>query len=182
MEGLDWGSVADWAAAIASFLASVTALYLARSADRVKLEGFFGLRMLIAGDGTPPPFPELVMVRVTNVGRRTAKVTTIAIRTGLPGLRYTRFKRRFAIIPVWDRGLSHPLPTALADGESGQWSIQLDEQDWIKEICDKEFASSWLDVETFRVEVHTSNGGALVLKPEGSLKQRMHAARLSARA
>lgn len=176
MKGLDWGSIADWAAAIASLGASITALWLARAAERIKLEGFFGLRDLISS-GEPEQFPELVVVHVTNKSMRTAKVSTIAIRTGLPVLR-GRFKRRFAIIPVWDATISKPLPTVLDDGDTAQWCIRLDEKDWLGDLCGpQKFVTDWLGVETFRLEVHTRNGGKLVLKPEEPLKARMHEAR-----
>lgn len=163
-QGIQWGSVADWASAFGSVLASITALYLARASTRIKLKGFFGMRLLV-GHGRIGP--DLIALHVTNIGTRTTKITTISIRSGL-------LKKRHAIIPNWDERYSSQLPVVLEDSQTANWSFELDEQhSWIRDIC-KGFAPTWLAVETFRVDVHTSNGGLLVLRPEESMRKRMH--------
>ena len=41
---IEWGSVASWVSGLGSFAAVATALYLSRDAQRVKLNGYCGLR------------------------------------------------------------------------------------------------------------------------------------------
>jgi hypothetical protein len=175
-ESINWGSVADWVAAAASFIASVTALYLASAAGKIKLRGSFGLRVIISHI---TPRPELVMVQVTNTGTRSTIVKMLGIRVGI-------WKwRRFAVIPNWDSQYSSPLPKALDDGEDASWGIELNAPaggtNWLEDLCGDGFVKSWLDVETFRLQVHTSNGGTHSIQPEKALRQRMHAARQRAR-
>lgn len=165
---INWGSVADWVSGLGSVAASITALYLARSSDRIQLEGSFGVRMLVGGRG---PTRDLVSVRITNTGRRATIVSTLAIRTG------RRFrKKRYAIIPLWDPGISHTLPTTLQDGDEAAWFIGLEDNDkWLRDLCsgDEPFVRTASDVETFCLEVHTRNGGMLALQAEKSLRERL---------
>jgi hypothetical protein len=167
-QGINWGSVADWASAVGSIAASITALYLARASTKIRLKGYLGLRVVV---GTGAVGPELVFLNVTNVGTRSTKVTTIAVRTGL-------LKKRRALMPNWGGPFSHPLPKVLNDAEEAGWSIELDKDDtWFMRMTG--FASTWWDVETFRMDVHTSNGGLLTLRPEKAMRERMHKARLT---
>jgi len=167
---INWGSVADWAAAAASFLASVTALYLAGAADRVKLRGVWGIR-LVLGDGGPAGKspPELLYVRVTNTGRRSAKITHTAIRWGF-------IKRHHGLIIRWGSEYSNPLPVVLHDGEEAGWGVELRarQDDWIRDQLFKEATPSWLDVHATRFIIHTSAGARLVIKPERALLNRLH--------
>lgn len=166
-ENINWGSVADWASAVGSVAASITALYLARQTAGIHLEGYFGLRITIGGGA---PIEHLVMLHVTNTGTRSTRVTHIALRVGLPP------RRRYALIPNWAPGVSSPLPATLNDGETAQWCVMLDDTDWLGKLCSGEggFVKTWLEVETFRIEVLSTNGAKLLLKPEAALKKRMH--------
>jgi hypothetical protein len=49
---INWGSVADWVSGLGSFSAVIVALYLSRSAQRVRLRGYCGLRVILGG-GSP---------------------------------------------------------------------------------------------------------------------------------
>lgn len=165
-DSINWGSVADWAAAFASAGASLVALYLAREANRIKWQGSAGINVIVGGGKHSP---DLVNVRVTNVGARPINVQMVSIRCGL-------FKKRYGFIPVWDPLISSAIPTALADGQSAQWSIALDEKpDWIEQLCrgDEPFVRSRLDVITFRFEVHASTGTVLALRPRRTMRHRL---------
>lgn len=169
---INWGSIADWASAVGSLSASVTALYLARSADRIDLRGFLGVRTVLAQAAYEPEF-EIATVRATNMGRRGTTVTTLAWRTG-----FGRTKR-YAVVLKWDERISDRVPKLLNDGESGMWSVELKERDaWLRDLCtgQEPYLRNRWDVLTLRFEIQTSNGGRLVLRPEKPLRQRIEAA------
>lgn len=167
MSEVNWGSVADWAAAAGSLFASVTALWLAKESTRVRIKGHFGIRVTV---GNGEIGPELAWLSVTNTGTRPVKITTIAIRTGVP------FNRRHAIVPTWESPFSSQLPVTLNDGESASWAIVLkDNNKWIRDLCSGFILSKW-DVKTFRVLILASAGSELRIVPETSLLERMQAA------
>jgi hypothetical protein len=166
MSQTNWGSVADWAAAVASAGASITALYLARRSDRIELKGYFGVRTLVGNGGIGPDY---VFINVTNVAPRSTRIQTISIHTG-----WWRIHRAQAIIPNWEPGVSSELPKTLGDGESAQWAVRLIENDkWLREII-SDFAKGWWGVETFRLQVHTTNGRSFSMRPEKAMRERMH--------
>jgi hypothetical protein len=90
LENVNWGSVADWVSGLGSVSAAIVALYLSRSAQRIKLRGYCGLRIRLAGESEPQ---ELVFVSVTNIGNRATVICNLAIRTGV-------WKKRVAIITM----------------------------------------------------------------------------------
>lgn len=49
--GITWGSIADWVSGLGSLFAGVIALYLARASERIRLNGYVGVRL--AGGGMP---------------------------------------------------------------------------------------------------------------------------------
>lgn len=158
---VNWGSVADWVSGIGTLSAVVTALYLARASQRVRLRGYCGHRVLIGGG---MPRKDLVSINVANVGNRSTVVNNIGIRVGL-------FKKRYAIITVVRDHHSDGIPRSLADGEQGHWGIPLDEKrSWITDLC-KDFIKSKRDVETMRIQIHTTNGGTTNIRPEKTLRQ-----------
>ena len=67
--------VGTWVAGLATFAAVVTSLYFARSAKKVRLKIFVGIRQLIRGDGSLGK--DYVCFNVTNVGERPVIITTI---------------------------------------------------------------------------------------------------------
>ena len=77
---IDWGSVADWVSGIGSFAAAIVALYVARSAQRVKLNGYCGRRLII---GVAQPQLDVFSVQITNISQRPTVVTNIGFTFGL---------------------------------------------------------------------------------------------------
>ncbi len=160
---VNWGSVAEWVSGIGSLAAVITALYLASSSRRVRLDGYCGLRRSIGGG---MPEAELLYINVRNIGSRSTIVNNIGIRIGL-------IKKRYAILaPPRDR-YSDGIPKALGDGEEAHWAIVLDEEDtWVKKLC-KGFVKSGIDVWTLRFQIHTTNGGSTNIRPEKELRDKI---------
>ncbi len=48
-----WMVVGTWVAGLATLLAVMTALYLAKNVEKVRLRIFVGIRMVVPGDGSP---------------------------------------------------------------------------------------------------------------------------------
>src|SRR5207248_1576250 len=101
-------SFAPWASALASSSAVVTALYLARRGDRIRLRVRCGIRVVIHQEAPPGPRAEYVNLEVTNVGRRTATIQTLFWTAG-----FFRKKQMVWIPPK--NVYSKPVPVTLAD-------------------------------------------------------------------
>jgi len=114
---IEWGSVADLVSGLDSLSAVIVALYLSNSAQRVKLRGYVGLRVLTIGE---EPMTDLVSLSVTNIGNRSTRINVISIAVGI-------FSKREAIIPITYSSLSSPMPCPLSDGEEAHWYIPLGE-------------------------------------------------------
>ena len=131
----DWrfiNTLAPWFSAIGTVSAVVTSLYLARRSDRQMLEVRAGLRTIAVVRGGSSgvkdyPFfvrpnvfsnqpPTVLMVSVTNIGRRTAHLAHIYWQVGRG--------RSFDGHPPRNE-LSFEFPIKLADGESAFYSWPL---------------------------------------------------------
>lgn len=156
MYQINWGSAADWAGAIGSVAAVVTALYLAGESRRIKLKGYCGIRSVLNNNSQR----EVIFLSVTNVGSRITVVNNIGIRTGL-------FRKRYGFVTFLRTGLSDGIPVEIADGKTAKWAIE-DPKKWVHELC-KGFVHSNLDARTFRFSVHTTLGTIKLIKPESNL-------------
>ncbi len=153
---INWGSVADWVSGLGSLSAAIVALYLAKSAERIRLRGYLGLRVVV-GQGMAPE--DLVFISVTNIGTRATVINNISMRVGW-------FKRRHAIIAVVKDQYSVGVPYSIADGQEGHWGIPLDkDKKWLVDLIDG-FVLNRSDVSSLRVFIHTNHGEALALRPE----------------
>ena len=158
---VNWGSIADWVSGLGSLSAVIVALYLSRSAQRVRLRGYCGLRVVIGG-GVPPQ--DIVSIRVTNIGNRGTIICNISMHVGL-------FKKRLAIITLTKDQYSVGIPYPLTDGQEGHWGIPLDDKkSWLVDLC-KDFVRTPWDVRTLRFQVHTTNGQHITLRPELPLRE-----------
>lgn len=146
---VNWGSVADWVSGIGSLSAVVTALYLSHWSQWVRLA--FSCRHM-AAIGTGIQSQDLVMFSATNIGSRSAVVRNITMRVGV-------FRPRHAVMMLHHRDLyCAGIPKPLADGESADWGIPLDdERTWIKDLSQDFVRTNW-DRFTLRFQIHTSNG------------------------
>ena len=165
---INWGSVADWVSGLGSLSAVVTALYLARAAQRIKIHGLCGHRVVVEQDQENK---ELISIFVTNTGTRPTVIKSIGLRFGL-------FQKRYAILKLQLDDYMDRMPKALGDGEQAHWGIPLDsERKWIDDLFVKDFAQSWFDVETMVLQIHTTNGGTHSFRPEKPLRTMIHAKR-----
>lgn len=153
---INWGSVADWVSGIGSLSAAMVALYLAKSAERIRLRGYCGLRVVV---GQGMALQDLVFISVTNVGARATVINNISMRVGW-------FKRRHAIITVVKDQYSVGVPYAIADGQEGHWGIPLDkDKKWLCDLIGG-FIVCRSDINSLRFFVHTNHGEAVALHPE----------------
>ena len=165
---INWGSVADWVSGIGSLSAVVAALYLARAAQRVKLHGLCGHRVMVEKGHENK---DLISIFVTNTGSRPTVIKSIGLRFGL-------FQKRYAVLKLQLDDYMDRMPKALGDGEQAHWGIPLDsERRWIDDLFIKDLAQSWLDIETMVLQVHTTNGGTFSFRPEKALRTMIHAKR-----
>lgn len=156
MYGVEWGSIADWVSGLGSLAAATVALYVAHSSQRVKLSGYADHRLII---GPGQPRVEVFGVSVTNTSQRPTVVTNIGFTFG-----FWRWKRH-GIITFMQNNFSHGIPKPLADGETGVWNVPLGhDHRWLRDLASK-FPVTWFLVYTWRVHVHTSNGGTTTLRP-----------------
>jgi len=162
MAEINWGSIADWVSGIGSLSAAAVALYLARKAEKIKLKGYCGLRVII---GQGMPHVDVLTISVTNIGTRSTIVNNIGLQVGKRG------KKRVAIINVVKDEYSMGVPYSLVDGQIAHWNIQLDtEKSWIKDLC-KDFITTKDDVNSLRFSVHTNHDENLLISPEDNLKK-----------
>ena len=113
---------ADWIrliAALGTWAAVVTALWLARRDRRVKLRVTAGQRMVVSSGG-----PNLVSIFVTNEAQRAVTVNAVGYRP--PG-RWSK-TGAFLVLPDPDYS-SGKLPTKLTDGDGAFYSIELEKFD-----------------------------------------------------
>ena len=161
MAEIAWGSFADWVSGIGSLAAAGVALYVANSAQRVKLKGYCGHRLII---GLAQPQEEVFSVQVTNVSQRPTVVTNIGFTFGL-----WRWKRHGILTFVQD-DIGHGIPKPLSDGETGNWNARLGSDNcWITNLV-AQFSITRFSVLTWRIHVHTSNGGTTTLRPEKNIR------------
>ena len=165
---INWGSVADWVSGIASFGAVVTALYLSKATQRIRLHGLCGHRIVVERGRENK---DLVSIFVTNIGTRPTVVKSIGLRFGL-------LRKRYAILKLQKDEYMDEMPRSLGDGEQAHWGIPLDEErKWIDDLFVKDFAKKWVDVETMVLQVHTTNGRTYSFRPEKALRAMIHAKR-----
>lgn len=163
-QDVQWGTVADWVSGIGSLAAAVVALYIAYDSKKVRLSGYAGHRTIIGGG---MPTIEVFTVSATNISQRPTTITNISFSMGL-----FRWKR-FGIITFVQSSFSHGIPKTLTDGDSGSWSAELGNQEqWLADLVAK-FKMRWIDAQTFRIYVHTSNGGSTRLVPEKAFRKMM---------
>lgn len=159
---LEWGSIADWVSGIGSLAAAVVALYVAHSSQRVQLRGYAGHRLII---GLGQPRVDVFSISATNVSQRPTVVTNIGFTFG-----FWRWKRH-GIIALAPDQFGHGVPKALTDGETGNWNIPLGPDNrWLRDLASK-FPVTWWAVCTWRVHLHTSNGGTTTLRPDKETRQ-----------
>ena len=157
-----WMVFGVWFAGLATLAAVIMALYFARSAEKVRLKIFVGIRQLIRGDGSPGE--DHVCFDVTNVGERPVIITTVGWVVG------KRKKRKYCIQPLFEPS-SQQCPVELTHGKQAMLMVVslARTPDWVRGF--KEFLDDTSDqsLKTLRAQVFTSVGQTFEIKPEGSL-------------
>lgn len=161
--------IGTWVAGIATLSAVLVSLHLARRSERLRLKVTAGLRLIIAGDGSPAE--EHVEIRVVNLGDRVVTVNTVGWRVG------KRKEARFCIQPVsgtW----TQDYPKQLAHGETGSFLVSFKATpNWMSNFAHgflRDLSESSLS--TLRVQVHTSLGQTIDAVPEKDLIGKLRAA------
>ena len=161
MPEVQWGSIADWVSGIGSLSAAIVALYVALSARRIKLQGYCGERLVL---GPSQPRVDVFSVSVTNISQRPTVITNIGFTFGI------WLWKKHGIITFMQNQHGHGIPKTLSDGETGNWNVPLGEdKKWLKDLAEKFSVSRFL-AYTWRVQVHTSNGGTTTLRPEKNIR------------
>jgi len=105
-------SFADWIAAFGTVSAVVVSLWLAARPDRLKLNVYAGIQVLIKPGSDHRS--RYVVITATHTGRRVVKVSNL-------GWRYRRGRKlnRHYLVQMTSQGdgLSSPLPVMLEDGQ-----------------------------------------------------------------
>ena len=70
-----WNAIGTWLAGIATVLAVIVALYLAKKSNKLRLKIQVGLREVVVGEGSPPK--QHVSFDVTNLGERPVAINSV---------------------------------------------------------------------------------------------------------
>lgn len=156
--------LANWLSAFGSIAAACVALYLANKSGKPSAAVRVGHRIIIAGDGSGPPYPEYVVFNIVNTGDRPIRVSQIGWRIGL-------FRKRYAV-QLYDQHQSSRLPIELTHGQEASWFVplQASEEPWTeyfaKGMLMPDHKTSLL---TIRAQVFTSVGHVFEVRPEKNL-------------
>lgn len=163
-----WNAVGTWVAGIATFAAVLVSLHLARRSERIRLQVFAGLRLVIRGDGTPPE--EHLNIGVTNLGDRSVTVNTVGWAVG------KRKQRRHCIQTVSGPWTAQ-YPIELAHGKNASFMVSFNHTPaWLTEFANG-FLKSDKELDTLVAQVHTSVGQTIEVKPEKGLVERLRKTR-----
>lgn len=140
--------LAAWLGAIATFMAVLTSLHLARRDSRVALKVCADIAYVLGSNPAKP----YVMISVVNVGRQIVKVTSVGWCIGK-----RKKDRLFFVQPAGPSdGISSPLPIILEHGHDARWFLPAD--DWMADVHLLKDRSGTTDLDSFRVVAHSSVG------------------------
>ena len=164
-----WNAVGTWLAGVATFLAVLVSLYLARKGDAVNIKANVGVRLVFAGDGSDAE--EHVGFGIVNLGYRPVNVVSIGWSVGKGK------SKRFCMQSVAGQ-YTHQYPKVLAHGEQALFMVSFKAApNW-----PKEFAMGFIEdvgeqnFKTLRAQINTSIGKAIEVVPEKSLLERLRVA------
>lgn len=155
---------ASWFAALGTFLAVVTSLYLARRDMVIRLAVNAGIRKIVLSGQPIVSGQDVVSINVTNVGRRGASVTGIFWKAGI--LRPDFFEQ---VPPA-----SIQLPVKLSDGDEVVFRFPMQQFEQgvlaiIERLAARPFPT--LQARSIKAGVYTSAGGPFMTTIEHRLKQ-----------
>ena len=159
-----WMVVGTWLAGIATLLAVVVALYLARRGEKLRLKVHAGVRDIIAGDGTP--VEKHLCIGVTNLADRPVTITSVGWAVG------KRKDLRLCVQPVSGR-YTNDYPIELPHGKNANFMVSFQTmpnwpkdfvQGFVHDVSDK-------NLKTLVALISTSVGQTIRVRPEtGSLE------------
>ena len=150
-----------WVAGLGAFAAAGIALWLARRAEKVKLESSVGLR-LIVGDHVSQ---ECLEFSVTNIGERPVNVSSLSWCIG-------RWKNKRGCIMNPNHLSLNQLPKKIEYGEMASFVVDFSEsRNWIQDFS-RDFISKD-SIDSLRARIHTSVGYTKYVKPEKELLKRL---------
>ena len=158
--------VGTWVAGLATLLAVMTSLYLARRGERVRLKIWVGVRELLGGDGSPQD--ECVCFNVTNVGERPVVVNLVGWVVG-------RGKKRKYCVQTLSGPLTKQYPMELTHGKDAMFTVSLSSTpNWTSDFCARFINDpSGRSLKTLRAQIFTSVGQTVEVKPETGLVDRL---------
>lgn len=155
---------APWLAALGTFAAVVTSLYLALKRD-IDVKVTAGLRTLIMEGEHPGPRQDYVSVEISNRSPRPITITAVVWKTGI-------FRKNTFFWVVPRNTLSNTIPVKLGDGEQARFISPLNE--WEPNFNNvAETISGWLselNSRFIRIGVTTSTGDLFENRVEESLR------------
>jgi hypothetical protein len=171
---VDWmfiNTFAGWFSAVATLLAVIVSLYLSLRDSRIRLRVNVGIRQVLVGEGPHigKNAPEFLFIAVTNVGRRTAKVTGLYWNNPL-------IRRYYLLQMPGELPLSAQIPVQLGDGDEAHITMSLEE--WFEANDPVKFARflPWprlLTARFLRMRVQTSTRRTFNVALEKELRQRL---------
>ena len=161
-----WMAVGTWLAGVATLAAVIVALHLARRAERIRLKVHVGHRVVIIGDGSP--FQEHLSISVTNLGERAVTINSVGWAVGKGS------QRKYCIQPV-SGPFTTQFPVELAHGKNANFMVSfLATPNWLREFSTG-FIKDLSDrsINTLVVQIHTSVGETIEVRPEGDLIRKL---------
>lgn len=153
-----------WIAGAGSLTAAIIALWLARRSEKVKLNSFVGVRVMMGGDS---PTEKLLEIRTTNTGDRPVIIESVGWRIGSG-------KSMKVAVQTFSNRLSDQCPKKIDHGETASFRIFFSESDWLKDFADNFVEDvSEKRLKTLRVQIYTSVGQATYVIPEKSFLARI---------
>ncbi len=159
-------SFGPWLSALGTIAAVITALYLAKRADKIRLQLRVGIRKVaIQGEGGDHG-RDYVWVSITNLGRRKANITHLFWKP-------VPWRKRGIIWIAPQNQYSLKFPVTIEDGESANYVLPVEEFRERFRIHAREIFSSFADevwLRTLRFCVSTSTGETFYQTPEAELR------------
>lgn len=161
-----WNAIGTWVAGIATFLAVIVSLYLARKSESVRLKTSVGIRLIFAGDGSPAE--EHIGFNVTNHGDRPIIINSIGWKIG------KRKNAKYCIQPVSSKYTAQ-YPKQLAHGEQATFLVSLN----VVPNWSKDFSTGFIknlskkNLKSLRAQIHTSLGTTIDVIPENNLLEKL---------
>lgn len=157
---------APWLSAFGTIAAVITALYLARRADKLRLQLRVGIRTMAVRGGVGDHGKEYVWVSITNLGRRKAHITHMFWKP-------VPWRKSGLIWIAPENQYSSKFPTTIDDGESANYVLSVEEfRERFGDRARELFAgfAGGIRLKTLRFCVSTSTGDTFYQRPETELR------------